>query len=66
MSAKPSLFTVAALKRAVQGVELAGVDIGRVEIGKDGKICIILRDPREPRKEAPKTVPAASQLQAWD
>jgi hypothetical protein len=43
MSAKPSSFLVTNLKRAVQGVKLAGVDIGRIEV--DGaKFTIIPKD----------------------
>jgi hypothetical protein len=47
MSAKPSSFTITALKRALQGVGLAGLEVGRVEIDKSGKICIIPKNPRE-------------------
>jgi hypothetical protein len=53
MSAKASLFKETDLKRVIRGAEGAGLNIGRVEIGKDGKIAII------PTAKAPATDPAA-------
>jgi hypothetical protein len=63
MSARPSLFKETDVKRAFQAARMAGVDVARVDIGKDGKISIV---PREPAKESPKTAPVAGELQPWD
>ena len=63
MSAKPSLLKQTVLRKVVQGVEQAGVLIGRIVVNRDGDICIY---PRESAKEeVPTTAPAASQLQVW-
>jgi hypothetical protein len=43
MSAKASSFRETDVKRAVRATN-AGVDIGRVDIGKDGKISIVPRE----------------------
>jgi hypothetical protein len=41
MSSKASLFKETDIKRAIRATRTAGLDIGRVEIGKDGRISII-------------------------
>jgi hypothetical protein len=63
MSSKASLFKETDIKRSIRGTRAAGLDIGHVEIGKDGKIRIY---PKEPAKEPPKKVALAGELQAWD
>lgn len=44
MPRSPSTFRQADLTRAVRGVRNAGVEVRRAEIGKDGKIVIIIGD----------------------
>ncbi len=41
MSHHPSRFRQTDLKRAVKAVRAAGVEIARVEIGKDGLIVVV-------------------------
>ena len=48
MSARPSLFKETDVARAVRATRNAGLDIGCVEIGKDGKISIV---PKEATKD---------------
>jgi hypothetical protein len=48
MSAKASTFKETDIKRAVRATQNAGLSIGRVEIGKDGKISIV---PKETAKD---------------
>jgi hypothetical protein len=67
MSSKASTFGETDIKRAVRAAENAGLTIGRLEIGKDGKISIVPREPGE------KTVAPSStkdnmgpQPEPWD
>lgn len=50
-----ALFKQVDVKRALQGAAKAGVSVGRVEIGPDGKIVIIVAEPTtEPTTEFDK------------
>ena len=53
MPARASLFKETDVKRAFQAAKLAGIDVARVEIGKDGTIMALSRIvagvPRRPR-----------------
>jgi hypothetical protein len=53
----PARFKQNDLKRAVKGVEEAGVRVGRIEIAPDGKIVII------PVGQVPKS---AANGNSWD
>ena len=64
MSAKASLFKETDIKRAVRATRNAGIDIGRIDIGKDGGISIVPREPVE--KTLPKAPPAGPQPESWD
>jgi hypothetical protein len=44
-------FTQADVARALKGAKAAGVDVGRVEIDKDGKIVVVVGKPDAPRRE---------------
>jgi hypothetical protein len=57
MSAKASTFKETDIKRAVRGAQNAGLSIGRLEIGKEGKISIV------PKEEAAKDDRPADE---WD
>ncbi len=64
MSAKASTFKETDIKRAVRATRNAGIDIGRVDIGKDGRISIV---PREPAEAGAKKAPADElQAEPWD
>lgn len=41
MNRKGVLFKQADISRAVKGVKLSGIEVGRVEIDRDGKIIVI-------------------------
>lgn len=41
MSARASLFRETDIKRAFQAAKLAGINVARVDIGRDGTISII-------------------------
>jgi hypothetical protein len=45
MARAPSTFRQQDVTRAVKAVIAAGVDIARVEIGRDGKIVVIAQQP---------------------
>ncbi|MFZ2080147.1 MAG: hypothetical protein WAV38_26570 [Xanthobacteraceae bacterium] len=47
MSRRPASVTQAAVKRTVKAVLDAGVEVARVEVGKDGKIVVIAGKPGE-------------------
>lgn len=47
MSRGPSTFRERDLVRALQGARKAGVEVARVEIGRDGKIVIVAGKPAE-------------------
>ena len=68
MSAGPSLFRETDVKRAFEAAKLAGIDVARVEIGKDGTISIIPAKGATDAKPAPLKPPAGGMLQPepWD
>jgi hypothetical protein len=41
----PARFTQADLKRAAAGVRAAGLSVARVEVDRDGKIVVVVREP---------------------
>lgn len=47
-----AVFKQADVTRATKGVIAAGVQVGRVEIDRDGKIAITAHDPAMPPKSA--------------
>jgi hypothetical protein len=47
MSRRPCAFCETDVKRAVRAVRAAGVEIARVEIGKDGLIVVVPGRPAE-------------------
>ena len=57
MSQAPSDFKVTNVRRAILGARLAGVDVGRVDIAKDGTISIVPRDVRAPKPQQGKGEP---------
>ena len=66
MSAKASLFKETDIKRAVRGVENAGLDIARVELGKDGRIILVLREPMKALATGKAPAAIEPQLESWD
>jgi len=44
-SRKPSNFRQTDLARAVRGARAAGVEVARIEVGRDGKIVVIVGKP---------------------
>ena len=53
MNRTPLPFTQAAVARAFKGAKAAGVEVARVEIGKDGKISIVTKTGAEAEPAAP-------------
>jgi hypothetical protein len=51
MSRGPHTFKQQDLARAVRGVRAAGLDVQRVEVGKDGKIVVIPGMPDDGPKD---------------
>jgi hypothetical protein len=51
MARAPSTFRQQDVTRAIRAAIAAGVDIARVEIGKDGKIVIVTAAEAGPLKE---------------
>jgi hypothetical protein len=49
MARRPSAFTQSDLTRELKAVRASGVEVGRVEIDKEGKIVVIIGEPNEPR-----------------
>jgi hypothetical protein len=47
MSRGPSTFRQQDVTRALRATEAAGIEIERVEIGKDGKIVVFAGKPKE-------------------
>lgn len=60
MARGPSTFRQRDLTAAVKAVVAAGIEVARVEVGKDGKITIITG-----KAERPETTPAAAQEPEW-
>ncbi len=56
----PSTFRQADLTRAVRGVRNAGVEVTRAEIGKDGKIVIIVGGVNDTKERTPD-----DELELW-
>jgi hypothetical protein len=59
MSRRPCTFRETDVKRAVKAVRAAGVEIARVEIGRDGRIIVVPGKPRE-------TEDANGERNEWD
>jgi hypothetical protein len=51
MARGPLTFRQRDVVAAIKAVRLAGVEVGRIEIGKDGKIVIVTSVAAEPRRE---------------
>jgi hypothetical protein len=47
MSRRPSTFRQRDLAAAIKGAKAAGCAVTRVEVGKDGKITVIVSDGKE-------------------
>jgi hypothetical protein len=47
MSRRPSTFRQRDLTAAVKGARAAGCTVARVEVGKDGKIIVIVSDGKD-------------------
>jgi len=60
MSRAASDFKVTNIRRAIYGAQLAGIDVARVEIAKDGSVAII---PRGSPEAAEASKPA---IDEWD
>jgi hypothetical protein len=45
LSRGPHTFKQADLTRAIKGARAAGIDVAQIEIGKDGKIVILPKQP---------------------
>jgi hypothetical protein len=56
MSSSPSTFRKNDVKRAALAAAAGGIDIGRVEIDKNGVISIYPKDKTTPGKEKPAAV----------
>jgi hypothetical protein len=48
MARGPSTFRQQDVTRAIKAVRAAGVEVGRVEIDKEGKIVVMIGRPDEP------------------
>ena len=55
MARAPSTFRQADITKAVKAVRLAGVDIVRVEVAKDGRIVIITAAEANPERREGNT-----------
>ena len=66
MSSRPSTFKEVDIKRAFQAAKLAGVDVARVDIAKDGKISIVPTSAVGGKAESPKAASVPGELQPWD
>jgi hypothetical protein len=51
--ARRTVFTQSDITRAVKGVLAAGEPVRGVEIGRDGKLVVLLGEPLEPQPAAP-------------
>jgi hypothetical protein len=51
MARGPCTFKQSDLTRAVRAVVAAGVEVARVEVGKDGKIVVMAANAKEPLNE---------------
>ena len=47
LSRRPSMFRQTVLTRALKGARAAGIEIGRVEIDRDGRIVLVVTKPAE-------------------
>jgi hypothetical protein len=50
-------FTQADVTRAVRGAMVAGIQVGAVEVRRDGTILILPKDQDTPQTPRPKTTP---------
>ena len=48
MSRGPTTFRARDVTQAIKAAKLAGIEVARVEIGKDGKIVIVTGKPEQP------------------
>lgn len=49
----PCSFRESDLRRAIKAAHSAGIEIGRLEVGPDGRIAIIPGKPEPPAQSAP-------------
>jgi hypothetical protein len=47
MSRRPCVFRQRDMTRAVKGVTAAGVTVAKVQVDKDGKIVVVVGEPRQ-------------------
>jgi hypothetical protein len=52
MSRRPSTFRQRDMTAAIKGAIAAGCTVARVEVGKDGKIVVVVIDKEQPLNEA--------------
>ncbi len=55
MSRRPCIFRQTDLTRALKGARAAGMEIGRIEINKDGVITILPGKPLDPTSPDPES-----------
>jgi hypothetical protein len=67
MSSRPSTFKETDIKRAFRAAKIAGIDVARLDIGRDGKISIVPTSAvvGGNKAESPK-IPSVAGLQSWD
>lgn len=62
MPRAPCLFRESDVRRAIRAARSSGIEVGRIEIGQDGRIVVILGDPSK-ESVAPEAEPMP--LEQW-
>jgi hypothetical protein len=59
---RPCTFRQSDIRRAIKATRSSGIEIGRIEIGQDGRIVVVPGDPKKVNGHGSAAMPAEEDL----